>query len=163
MGGWLALRLASQHPERVGHVVALNPAGLHLADEELARIRKLYDVNSYGDYIRFMRHLWHRIPLAFYPFAALGFYQFTREPVFRTLLDTFKPEHGLDEPLTRLEMPLTVVWGRSDTLFPEEMGRRIASLAPKGRFHPVDKAGHMPQVEAAREVFRVIDEAARGL
>lgn len=53
--------------------------------------------------------------------------------------------------LRRLEMPLLYVWGERDPFGSQEVGRRAASIAPRGRFVPVD-GGHVPWVSDAEAV-----------
>ncbi|MCS6946312.1 MAG: alpha/beta fold hydrolase, partial [Steroidobacteraceae bacterium] len=49
--------------------------------------------------------------------------------------------------LHRLRLPVHVVWGDTDRLFPAEYGRRLASLIPGARFSLIERCGHLPQVE----------------
>ena len=157
MGGWIALRMAKKHPGKIGEIVALNPAGVFTDEKELRRVRALYDIESYGDYVHMMRHLWAKIPLYFYPFSFFGFYQFTRHPIVRTILDSIEREHFLNDILPLMETPISVVWGERDTLFPKKMGKFIAKTAPNAKYYPIAEAGHMPQVETPDLVYSLMD------
>ncbi|MBI3542034.1 MAG: alpha/beta hydrolase [Deltaproteobacteria bacterium] len=157
MGGWIALNLAHRHPDKIAHVVALNPGGVLTDEEDGKRIRKIFAIKSYADYIAFMKVLWHRMPLYLYGVAWLGLYQFTQKPLFQGLLDTLEQEHFLNDRLKSIETPITVIWGLEDKLFRAKMGRFIAESAPRGTFHGIERAGHMPHIEAAERVYAIID------
>lgn len=161
MGGWISLRLAARDPSSIAHLIAINPAGVFTTEAELMRVRDLYDVHSYLDYMRMMRHLWHEMPLYMYPFALGGFYQLSRTPQFRAFFGSIDRSHFINELLPGLSTPISVIWGRGDKLFPETMGRLIAGTAPNARFYPLDEAGHMPQFEAPAKVFELIDRITR--
>lgn len=158
MGGWLGLRAASRHPERIGHLIAINPAGIFTDDEDMARVREIYKIGSYVDYVRMMRHLWNRVPLYIYPFSLTGFYQFMRQPDPGVLLDSISREHFVNEELAKMKVPVSVIWGMKDKLIQEIVGRTIAQNAPGARFYPIEKAGHMPQLERPAELYATIDQ-----
>lgn len=158
MGGWVALRVASRQADRVGHVIALNPGGAFTNEKDALHAYALFQVESYADYIRLMSHLWHKVPVAFYPASVLGLYQFTRRPEFTVLPSAVERSHFLNEVLPSLRVPVSVVWGTGDRLFPESMGRLIAELAPNGTYHPIERAGHMPQLERPRELARILNQ-----
>jgi hypothetical protein len=82
MGGWLGIRLGHAHATRVGHVIALNPAGVEPSELERAALRELYTIRDYWSYVSLMRLMWHRIPLLFYPVSVMGYYQHARRPSF---------------------------------------------------------------------------------
>lgn len=43
--------------------------------------------------------------------------------------------------------PTLVIWGEEDRLSPPESGRALAKSIPGARFHPIKKAGQLPQLE----------------
>jgi pyruvate dehydrogenase E2 component (dihydrolipoamide acetyltransferase) len=59
------------------------------------------------------------------------------------------------EDLARLSVPITVIWGREDRILP---AAHAEALAGKARLHVLEGVGHMPHMEAAAEVNRLIAE-----
>ncbi len=51
-----------------------------------------------------------------------------------------------------LEQPALVVHGTADELVPVDAGRELAEALPRGRFEPLDGAGHLCFVERSRTV-----------
>jgi pimeloyl-ACP methyl ester carboxylesterase len=158
MGGWLGIRLGHAHAARVGHIIALNPAGVEPSEEQLAALRELYSIRSYKKYLSLMKLMWHRVPLLFFPFSVMGFYQYARRPEFSGVIDTVRPEHFVDRLLPELKVPLSIIWGTSDRLFGgQNVGRIMAAMNDAIHYYPVAGAGHMPQMEKPREVYRILD------
>ena len=61
----------------------------------------------------------------------------------------------LSPRLAELAVPLQVVWGAEDRIVPAS---HAADLPEKVRVHLLEEVGHMPQMEAAGEVNRLIGE-----
>src|SRR5262245_34987011 len=54
-----------------------------------------------------------------------------------------------DDPLAyrKLRMPLTLIWGETDTITPIDQATHIAQLVPGSTLLRVPRAGHIPQIE----------------
>jgi pimeloyl-ACP methyl ester carboxylesterase len=61
------------------------------------------------------------------------------------------PDRGLIRRLPFVEAPTLVVHGMNDGLIPAAYAQRLATLLPRGAFHPIADAGHMPMLEAEDE------------
>lgn len=75
-------------------------------------------------------------------------YQFQRnEHVFRTANESYKAvlDRGVEEEVQQLQMPLLVIHGAHDT--DPTRARRVAELAPKGRWVELDRSAHSPWLE----------------
>jgi pyruvate dehydrogenase E2 component (dihydrolipoyllysine-residue acetyltransferase) len=55
--------------------------------------------------------------------------------------------------LGALTMPLQIIWGREDRIIPVAHGEALADRVP---VHVLDNAGHLPHMEKAAEVNRLI-------
>ncbi|MFB6301241.1 MAG: alpha/beta fold hydrolase [Haloferacaceae archaeon] len=66
----------------------------------------------------------------------------------RAALDGF----DVRDRLLEVTVPALVVHGTADARWPPERGERLADDLPRGRFEPVDGAGHLVGVEASRVV-----------
>ena len=143
LGGWLAMLVAHRHPEWVERIVVINggaikgtsDAELLPADRAGARelMNLLRDPGSpkvpdwvLDDVIRLARVG----PLA--RFAAT-----------RDTMDGFT----LDGRLGEVRVPVEIVWGTSDRLMPLEYAERMKAGLPDARVVPIERCGHVPQVE----------------
>jgi pyruvate dehydrogenase E2 component (dihydrolipoamide acetyltransferase) len=57
--------------------------------------------------------------------------------------------------ITTLAMPLQVIWGRQDRIIPVAHAETLASRLP---VHIIDEAGHLPHMEKASEVTRLVNQ-----
>ena len=163
MGGAVAASLAVQHPEKVQSLSLIASAGL---GEEIN-----------GDYIEGFIAANRRKEMK----NALGLLFATPDLVNRQLVNDvirFKRLDGVDEALRKLadnlfpngkqadvpdlsgvEVPMLVVWGREDKIVPVAHSENAPTNA---RVEVLDDTGHMPQMEAAGQTNRLIEEFLDG-
>jgi pimeloyl-ACP methyl ester carboxylesterase len=67
-----------------------------------------------------------------------------------------RAEDFLDTKAAEIRVPVELVWGEEDGVLPLDYGRRLASLLPRARLHPLPRCGHMPQVHCPRELSRLL-------
>jgi pyruvate dehydrogenase E2 component (dihydrolipoamide acetyltransferase) len=60
---------------------------------------------------------------------------------------------GLSEAVATLKLPVQIIWGREDRIIPVAHAEALASRLP---VHILDQTGHLPQMEKAGEVNRLI-------
>jgi pimeloyl-ACP methyl ester carboxylesterase len=155
LGGWTALELAAAHPERVASVTALAPAGMR--DKPLRRISLGFRVNRYlavG-----LRPLLPVI-LANERLRAIGFAR--NSPLWKSWsIDTCRDaahamatSRGYDAALDGLlgrvasctlrippSIPLTIVFGDTDTVLPPTTSQSRRYLPPHGRWLEWERCG----------------------
>jgi pimeloyl-ACP methyl ester carboxylesterase len=185
LGGRVALELALEHPGRVSKLVLVNTLGLgrpnvHLTyglvtiprlgetvmraarsalnwaptsmirgvaaryvgssadlertldDEYLGNLRELYAAQGYHDaYLATVRSLVN-------PKALFG------------------NEYDLSARLPSIKMPVQLIWGADDPLFPVVHATRAHALIPDCRLAVIEGAGHTPQAERPEEFNRVL-------
>ncbi len=159
MGGAIAGSLAIKHPERVQSLALIASAGL---GEEIN-----------GEYIESFIAANRRKEMK----SALGLLFADQDLVNRQLVNDvikFKRLDGVDEALRKtanklfpggkqadvpdlsnVEVPMLVVWGREDQIVPVSHSENVPGHA---RVEILDDTGHMPQMEAAGQVNRLIGE-----
>lgn len=159
LGGWVAARVAIDHPDRV-HRLVLNTAGGSQADPEVmkriitlsmaavenpswetvqARIKWLMADKSkdYDDIVASRQRI-YRLP---------GFVDAMRDimalqdPQIRARNLLGPGEYG------KITAPTLVVWTSDDPTADVEEGKRIASMIPGARFELMPGCGHWPQYE----------------
>lgn len=161
LGGWMAVRFALAHPERVAQLVLVNAAGY--LDQDWGAVVRLIAPRTRRDVAAFTRALFFRLPW-YEPVARDVLYAVLRSRVVADVIDTIGPADTYDAAdLRRLQVPTLLLWGERDGLFPPEIGRRIAAALPDSRFELVAGAAHACQWERPDEVARQIESFAKGL
>ena len=154
MGGYVALRLAAAHGERLAGLILVDTRAS--ADTPDGKVRRAIAIERIrrGEAAAFLDE--------FVP-SLLGQSSHTRALKLATALRDLTagvPDHVLadclagmrDRPdstevLTRLDMPALVIVGQEDTIAPPEVAHTIAAALPRARLALIPLAGHTPSVE----------------
>jgi proline iminopeptidase len=174
-GANLALFYALAHPDRTLGVIYLAGTGLRWGWLEDARRRRLARLTAAeraeltelerrlarGEReatARFLR-LWWSTDFADRRSAVLRdeqpLYRFPRdEDVFRAVTESYRAalHPGLEDEIMRLESPVLVLHGAHDT--DPTRARRVADLAPRGRYVELERSAHSPWLEEPTQVRR---------
>lgn len=170
LGGWVAARLAVDHPERVDRLV-LNTAGGTRADPAvMARIRELSMravEEPTWDFVR-QRLEWLMADPSVVTddlvatrqaiYAQPGMVESMRATLVLQEMDVRSRNLLGDDDLRRIDAPTLVLWTSHDPTAPPEEGRRIANAIPGAAFTVMDGCGHWPQYEDADTFNRVHTE-----
>ena len=70
----------------------------------------------------------------------------------------FGGQHDVTRRLNELKIPVQLIWGANDPLFPLVHASRAQSLIGGSRLAVIEGAGHTPQAERPEEVNRVLRE-----
>lgn len=156
LGGWVSLLYALRHPDRVERVIGISSSGIYavlkvpLAPKDREEARRLVaairgphlPVPSDEELDELMRRI------------AAG-------PAPR-LFAGLRAEDFLDTQAGKIQVPVDLVWGEEDGVLPIDYGRRLASLLPKARLHPLPRCGHMPQVHCPRSLASLLLDLTSG-
>jgi pimeloyl-ACP methyl ester carboxylesterase len=169
IGGWLALRLAADRPERVERLIVADALGLQtpaapavdlgaLDEEEfgkrlLARLGTIATAQPYGFGAEFtnvrtspeFERQWKGRGLV----AAL-----TRGPC---------ADPQLMARLSHIDVPVLIAWGRQDGIAPAEHALLLRDALPNARLALIDGAGHLPMVERRETFHRVCHDFIIGI
>lgn len=150
LGGAIAIRWAAGHPERVRHLFLLNSAGLlyeappALEPQSREQARELVELVTGVE---------RRSP----GFVLDGMIRRTGDPARRAYLRSDE-QTDVREDLPRLTAPTTIVWGERDRLIPPDHSETLHSAIADSELIVLDGAGHVPQLQAPREIVRIFRE-----
>jgi pyruvate dehydrogenase E2 component (dihydrolipoamide acetyltransferase) len=156
MGGALAIALAARRPERVASLSLLAPAGLG-RDINGGFIDAFMRASRRKEALEALQFLVHD-PSLISRAMVEEFLRYKRldgvSPALETIAHAWFPQGqqavDLVATLHGLKMPVQVIWGRDDRIIP------VAHADMVGSAHVLDGVGHLPHMEKAGEVNRLI-------
>jgi pimeloyl-ACP methyl ester carboxylesterase len=66
------------------------------------------------------------------------------------------PDKGLNKHLHRITAPTLILWGKADGVIAAPYAQEFASRVAKARVELVEHAGHLPHLEQAETVARLV-------
>lgn len=167
LGGWVAARLAIDHPERVDRLV-LNTAGGSQADPVVMERLKTLSMRAVEDpawdFIKArVEWLMADKSKAFDDLIATrqaiysqpGMVQAQRDNMVLQDMETRLRNILRAEDYGRIAAPTLVLWTSHDPTADVSEGRRIATMIPGSLFTVMDGCGHWPQFEDAETFNRI--------
>ena len=167
LGGWVASRLAIDHPERVERLV-LNTAGGSQADPVVMERLKTLSMRAVEDpgwdFIK-ARVEWlmadkakafdDLIATRQAIYAQAGMVEAQRGNMVLQDMETRQRNILRAEHYGRIKAPTLVLWTSDDPTADVSEGRRIATMIPGALFTVMDGCGHWPQFEDAATFNRI--------
>jgi pimeloyl-ACP methyl ester carboxylesterase len=175
LGGLVALRLALSEPVRVGALALIDSAGL---GREVTFALRSLTIPGYGEVVT----AWSATPPGSlqraWAGAALLFARPERAPAewieeqrrsartpgflwatlaaLRALVDPGGQREVLLDDLPRLKIPVLVLWGTADKVFPVRQARDAVSRLEKGQLELVQGCGHLPHIEQPERFVAIL-------
>jgi pimeloyl-ACP methyl ester carboxylesterase len=119
LGGVLSLHYAIARPTRVLGLVLVSPAGARTTEEEFKSVVRSFQFDSVADARKMLGRIYHRMPWYMPAFAPDFRATMQRRPI-RDLLEASTLEDlPATERLGALPMPVLLIWGRSERVFPQ--------------------------------------------
>jgi len=159
LGGWMAVRFALRHPERVSRLVLIDAGGYR--DQDWDKVQSLVYVNDLAAVDRLYKALFVRVPWLM-RISRQAFLKAYTSPGVRFVLsklseaDTFR-----DADLARLAMPTTLIWGERDGLFTLDTARAMAAAIPHARLDVLPDCGHAVHLECPRALVAALQRFRR--
>jgi pimeloyl-ACP methyl ester carboxylesterase len=160
LGGWIALKLAAEHPQRVERLVLVSSAGLSFPttlnesafspnnlDELRASLARQTDQAS-------------RIPT----FVLRDFLRRSKAKAWvvrRSMKAALREDDLLDRKLQRVTMPVLLVWGTHDRIVPFAVAASMKREMPHARVVPLHGCGHLAIIECRDRAVPAIEEFLR--
>jgi abhydrolase domain-containing protein 6 len=153
LGGWVSGLYASDHPDRVKRLVFIDTAGVYYRGVE--NLRQLFSPQSVRETRTMLNALWYRYPWYFKPFAGAVFRDLLAHHMHE-LVDAITEQDFLVDELTRLTMPVDVIWGKEDKVISQQSVDVLRKFVPQAKVVTIDRCGHVPQLECPRACADVL-------
>jgi pimeloyl-ACP methyl ester carboxylesterase len=148
MGGWIVQLVASEHPERVSHLILIDSAGLN--------IKPTWDTNLFVPtspaQLDQLDALLMPNPPTIPPFIARDYLRnFNRNGwvIKRALATMERGQDVTDSLLPQLKMPVLIVWGSLDQIVPVNQAQKMHNLIPQSQLLVIPGCGHMVPLQCA--------------
>jgi pimeloyl-ACP methyl ester carboxylesterase len=157
MGGWVAMRVALDRPERIGRLVLCDAAGLRFEPSFTIFDFEPTTVPAVQRLYRMLMPQPAEVP-AFLARDMVRKFKQLNWVVDRSARSMFRGVDLLDGKLDRLQMPTLILWGKQDHLIPLATGVSMHEQIPQSVLEIYDGCGHLaPGQCAARIGPRMID------
>jgi pimeloyl-ACP methyl ester carboxylesterase len=151
MGGWVAMKLALDHPELVDRLVVYDSAGIYFpptfdanlfVPADAAAVKRLVTILSphpqqFPDFVT--KALLHK-------FAENGWV------INRSMAAMTTGRDLLDFRLHGMQRPTLIVWGSRDDLIPLTTGKKMHELIPGSVLNVIEGCGHLAPLECSKPV-----------
>lgn len=154
LGGHVALIYALAHPEKLRAMVLSGSSGLY--------------ENAFGGSFprrESMEFVKEKVEYTFYdpkvatPELVDEVYKVVndRHSVIRLLaMAKSAIRHNMKNDLHKIDMPVSLIWGRNDKITPPEVADEFNELLPDSELHWIDKCGHAAMMEHPQEFNRIL-------
>jgi pimeloyl-ACP methyl ester carboxylesterase len=157
IGGWIAAEMALLASPRITAQVIVDAAGLQLDAHPIVDFFSL-TLDQVADLSYYTPDAF-RLNLDTMPAAQKAMMAGNRATLAvysgRTVADP-----SLLGRLPAIAVPTLVVWGAADRVVPVEHGQAYTAAIPGARFHLIDTAGHLPQLETPGLLLQVVQDFA---
>jgi pimeloyl-ACP methyl ester carboxylesterase len=152
MGGWVAMQLTLDHPERVDKLVIYDSAGIRFVPDFK---QELFTPSDAAGLALLQAKLFPhpRVLPGFVIRDLLHKVQKARRVVGNSMADMMSGQELLDDRLSQMSGPMLIVWGEEDKLIPVSVGRDIHRLVPQSVMETVPGCGHMAPAECPQPVL----------
>lgn len=168
LGGWIAVKFAAAHPDRVGKLVLNTPGGTMSRPETMQALRTLSQAaadDPTPERVR-ARLEWLMADSATVTdelvevrraiYAQPGFAESMRHILCLQDPDIRMRNRITDTELAAITAPTLVVWTSDDPSGPAKAGLEMADKIPAGRFELITDAGHWPQFEQPEQFNKTV-------
>ncbi len=154
MGGWIATKVALDHPDRVRRLLLFDSAGLYMPVDfplSLFNPSTPEELDALIDIIEPDHHIIH-IP-GFAVDGLLRDKQRTAWIVNGSLASMLDGREILDFRVHKLRMPVLLVWGTEDKLTPLSTATHLHELVPQSVLVELAGCGHLAAAECAHQAI----------
>jgi len=150
MGGWVSLKFAADHPERVQRLALLDSAGLIFDPVNVPALRP-----KTPDQLAHMMALLSPHPHLLPKFVARDVVRRMERNdwiIGRTLDSMNTGKDIMNGKLENVKMPVLIVWGKDDRIVPLSVGEELHKEMPQSTLFTVEGCGHLAPTECGDRV-----------
>jgi pimeloyl-ACP methyl ester carboxylesterase len=151
MGGWIAVLVAAQHPERVSRLMLFDAAGLDVPPTFDTALFTPSTAAQLDELKALLSPQPQPIP-AFIARDILRNFRRNGWVVERALATMLTAQDVVDNVLPQLKMPVLLVWGSLDRVTPLDRGETMHRLIPQSQLVVFPGCGHMAPIECSAAV-----------
>jgi pimeloyl-ACP methyl ester carboxylesterase len=151
MGGWVALKFALAHPERVRRVVVYDSAGIYFKPRFDAALFHPATVEQAQQFLALLTPQASRIP-RFVVRDLIREARPTAWVVDRSMKSMQAGTDLLNGQLQSLQAPVLIVWGKQDVLLPLCCGEELRGEMPQSSLAIFDGCGHLAPAECSNRI-----------
>jgi len=159
LGGWMGVRLALARPDLVSRLVIIDGAGyLH---QDWNQVERLVTVSDIPSVERLYRALFVRTPWILRHSKGAFLKAYTSQGVKSILRGTEESDAFSPADLARLDIPVAVIWGEKDGLFPLATARAMAEALPQATLTVLPDCGHAVHWECPDRLIEALEHFRR--
>jgi pimeloyl-ACP methyl ester carboxylesterase len=148
MGGWVAMKLAIDHPEMVDRLAIYDSAGVYFPATWEADLFTPADVAGVNKLLAMLSPKARPLP-EFAAAAALRKLQRNAWVINRSMTAMTNGKDLLDFRLYQISQPMLIVWGSKDELIPLPVGEVIHEKVPQSVLNIIEGCGHLAPAECS--------------
>ena len=146
MGGWIAMKLAIDHPEMVDRLAIYDSAGTYFPATWGPELFTPSDTAGVRELLAMLTPKPRAMP-EFAAEAALRKLQANAWVLKRGMTSMTSGRDLLDFRLNKISQPMLIVWGSKDELIPLSVGEVIHKSVPQSVLDIVEGCGHLAPAE----------------
>jgi len=151
MGGWIAVLVAAEHPERVSRLMLFDAVGLNVPPAFDAALFVPANFDQLHQLQALLSPRIQPIP-AFVARDILRNFRRNGWVIQRALASMFTGRDVVDNVLPQLKMPVLLVWGSLDRVTPPALGETMHRLIPNSELDLIPGCGHLAPNECSAAV-----------
>lgn len=155
MGGWVALKIAADHPRRVRRLVLVSSAGLEFPTTLRETSFSPANLDELRASLALQTDNAARIPT----FVLRDFLRRSKQKAWvvrRSMASMLTLRDVLDGRLQRVRMPVLLVWGTADRIVPFSLAAKMQREMPHARLVALPGCGHLAIIECRRKALPAI-------
>lgn len=157
MGGWIAMNVALQEPQRIRRLIIFDSAGIRF---NVNWNTSLFEPNTPKKLHELDELLMASKPPHVPGFIAHAIFRYVARHgwvVKRNMDSMLTGQALLDDKLGGLKMPMLIVWGQQDHLIPVSVGERIHRAVPQSEMAIFNGCGHLAASQCASRIAPVVN------
>lgn len=157
LGGWIALKLAADRPERVRQLVLVSSAGVQFPTTLNEASFSASNLDELRTSLALQTDRASMLP----EFVLRDFLRHSKEKAWitrRSMRSALSGADLLDGKLQRVTMPVLLVWGTHDRIIPFAVAASMKQEMRHARVVPLHGCGHLAIVECRDDALDVIEE-----